>query len=251
MNNRWSPSGAVRYMGVVPQVSAGASYTRFAAVAKPVQQHASASKPRNATGSPPALTFTVSRLEQVRIRGHSNSGQLAARTDSRRTKMPGMDRRIASLIGASVLLVAIVVIVVVAGGSSDDDGGGAISDDLSTKPVIAASSDLPSELVTNDIVVGEGPAAEAGDTVSMQYVGVVTDTGKEFDASWDRGEPFEFELGSGSVIPGWDEGIPGMQVGGRRELIIPPNLAYGEAGSPPDIPPNATLTFVVDLQEIK
>ena len=166
--------------------------------------------------------------------------------------MRRMDRRIVSLIGASVLLVAIVVVVLVAGGDSDDSGAGNISDDLPTKPVIEASTDLPTELVTNDIVEGEGPAAKAGDTVSMQYVGVVTDTGVEFDSSWSRGqEPFEFELGAGSVIAGWDEGIPGMKVGGRRELVIPSDLAYGEAGSPPDIPPNATLTFVVDLEEIK
>ena len=161
-----------------------------------------------------------------------------------------MDRRIVSLIGASVLLAAIVVVVLVAGGS-DDNEAGSISDDLTTKPVIEASTDLPTELVTNDIVEGEGPAAKEGDTVSMQYVGVVTETGAEFDASWDRGEPFEFELGAGSVIQGWDQGIPGMKVGGRRELVIPADLAYGEAGSPPDIPANATLTFVVDLEEIK
>jgi len=163
-----------------------------------------------------------------------------------------MDRRIVSLIGASVLLVAIVVVVLVAGGGSDDKEAGPISDDLTTKPVIEASTDLPTELVTNDIVEGEGPEAKDGDTVSMQYVGVVTETGKEFDSSWSRDkEPFEFELGAGSVIPGWDQGIPGMKAGGRRELVIPADLAYGEAGSPPDIPPNSTLTFVVDLEEIQ
>lgn len=168
--------------------------------------------------------------------------------------MPRMDRRIVTLISASVLLAAIVAVVLIAGNGDDDkdkNAGGEISKDLSTKPVIAASSDLPTSLETKDIVEGEGPAAKAGDTLSMQYVGVVTDTGKEFDASWNGGQPFEFELGGGNVIKGWDEGIAGMKVGGRRELIIPPDLGYGAAGSPPDIPPNATLTFVVDLTDIK
>jgi len=168
--------------------------------------------------------------------------------------MPGMDRRIVTLISASVLLVAIVGIVLIAQGGDDNKSstaGGEISTDLTKKPKIAASTDKPTELVSNDIVEGEGPAAKDGDNLSMQYVGVVTDTGKEFDASWDRGEPFEFALGGGSVIKGWDEGIVGMKVGGRRELIIPPDLAYGAAGSPPAIPADATLTFVVDLTAIK
>ena len=107
----------------------------------------------------------------------------------------------------------------------------------------------PTELVANDLEEGTGPAAKAGDEVSVQYVGVNYKSGKEFDASWDRGEPFTFALGSGMVIPGWEKGIEGMKVGGRRELIIPPELGYGAAGSPPAIPPNETLIFVVDLLE--
>lgn len=166
--------------------------------------------------------------------------------------MARMDRRIVTLISASALLAAIVVVVLVAGGGSDDKKeAGPISKDLSTKPEIAASSDLPTKLESTDIVEGDGPAAKDGDTLEMQYVGVVTETGEEFDASWDRGEPFEFELGAGNVIQGWDQGIKGMKVGGRRELVIPSDLAYGEAGSPPSIPPNSTLTFVVDLTGIK
>ena len=84
----------------------------------------------------------------------------------------------------------------------------------------------------------------------MQYVGVDYETGKEFDASWDRGQPFPFQLGAGNVIEGWDEGVAGMKVGGRRELIIPPDLAYGKQGSPPAIGPDATLIFVIDLIDV-
>lgn len=120
-----------------------------------------------------------------------------------------------------------------------------------TKPKVKAGKGAPpKKLVTNDLEEGTGAAAKAGDEVTVQYVGVNFKSGKEFDASWDRGEPFAFALGSGMVIPGWEEGIEGMKVGGRRELVIPPELAYGAAGSPPAIPPNETLIFVVDLEAI-
>jgi peptidylprolyl isomerase len=109
----------------------------------------------------------------------------------------------------------------------------------------------PKELEIKDLEEGSGAAAKAGDEIVVQYVGVNYKTGKEFDASWDRGEPFPFILGEGYVIPGWDQGLEGMKVGGRRELIIPPELGYGSTGSPPAIPPNETLVFVVDLEAIK
>jgi FKBP-type peptidyl-prolyl cis-trans isomerase len=108
----------------------------------------------------------------------------------------------------------------------------------------------PKKLATKDLEAGKGPAAKKGDQVTVQYVGVNYKNGKEFDASWDRGEPFTFELGSNTVIQGWEQGVAGMKAGGRRELIIPPELGYGPAGSPPAIPPNETLVFVVDLLEI-
>ena len=127
-----------------------------------------------------------------------------------------------------------------------------ISKDTETKPTIPApSGEPPAELVKEDVVEGKGKAAKAGDTVSVQYVGVSFSTGQEFDASWDRGEPFEFELGAGSVITGWDEGVPGMKVGGRRKLVIPPDQGYGPQGSPPAIGPNETLIFVVDQLDVK
>ena len=129
-----------------------------------------------------------------------------------------------------------------------------ISEKLSVKPAPEIPSDTtpPAEMVTEDIVKGKGKAAKPGDTVSMQYAGFNWSNGQPFDASWDRGkQPFEFGLGAGMVIPGWDEGIVGMKPGGRRLLVIPPDMGYGPAGSPPVIGPNETLVFVVDLEKIK
>ncbi len=97
-----------------------------------------------------------------------------------------------------------------------------------------------------DVVDGKGRAAKAGDNLVVHYVGVLYKTGKQFDASWDGGRPFPFTLGQGAVIPGWDQGLQGMKVGGRRLLIIPPDLAYGAQGQG-SIGPNETLVFVVDL----
>jgi peptidylprolyl isomerase len=129
---------------------------------------------------------------------------------------------------------------------------GKISSDLKSEPTIPKpSGNPPAKLVKKDIVKGKGPKAKAGDLISVQYTGVSYSTGEKFDASWDRGaEPFQFPLGAGQVIVGWDKGVPGMRVGGRRELIIPPDQAYGPQGSPPAIGPNETLIFVVDLVKI-
>ena len=115
----------------------------------------------------------------------------------------------------------------------------AISKDLKKKPAVAKpEGEPPAELQSTDIVKGKGKSAEPGDTVSVQYVGNSWSTGKQFDASWDRGsEPFEFPLGAGQVIPGWDQGVAGMKPGGRRLLVIPPDLAYGEQSPSPDIGP--------------
>lgn len=129
---------------------------------------------------------------------------------------------------------------------------GDISDDLDAKPEVGRPSGAPpAALQTTDIVEGKGQAAEPGDQVSVQYVGVSWSTGAQFDASWDRGrEPFTFPLGGGQVIPGWDQGVVGMREGGRRLLVIPPELAYGPQSPSPDIGPNETLIFVVDLEQI-
>lgn len=174
-------------------------------------------------------------------------------------------------------LSALLCVLVLAGCGSDDDAGSAATpeptptasaspepetggasaggdnQDTSVKPTIAKpTGDPPSELVKEDLVRGKGRAAKAGDQVTVQYVGVSSSTGEQFDASWDSGQPFPFELGAGAVIPGWDEGVPGMKVGGRRQLTIPPDLAYGPEGTPDgSIAPNETLVFVVDVVDIQ
>jgi peptidylprolyl isomerase len=107
--------------------------------------------------------------------------------------------------------------------------------------------DIPFELGVDDLTVGDGDEATAGKKVTVHYVGVSFLTGEEFDASWNRGQPFEFKLGKGQVIPGWDQGVAGMKVGGRRRLTIPSAMAYGARGAGGVIKPNEPLVFVVDL----
>ena len=109
--------------------------------------------------------------------------------------------------------------------------------------------DIPFELGIDDIVVGDGAEAVAGSRVSVHYVGVAFSTGEEFDASWNRGQPFSFALGRGQVIPGWDQGVQGMRVGGRRRLTIPSAMGYGARGAGNVIAPHEPLVFVVDLLE--
>ncbi|KQX11245.1 peptidylprolyl isomerase [Streptomyces sp. Root431] len=105
----------------------------------------------------------------------------------------------------------------------------------------------PKDLEIRDLWEGDGAEAKAGATVSVHYVGVAFSTGEEFDSSWNRGEPLQFKLGVGQVIAGWDQGVQGMKVGGRRELIIPAHLAYGDRGAGAKIAPGETLIFVCDL----
>jgi len=122
---------------------------------------------------------------------------------------------------------------------------------LGEKPTIKTpGGDPPTELVIKDIKKGKGDAARNGQNVSVQYVGALYKDGTVFDNSWDRGQPFEFPLGQGQVIPGWDQGVAGMKPGGRRLLVIPPDLGYGEAGAGGAIGPNETLVFVVDLEKV-
>jgi FKBP-type peptidyl-prolyl cis-trans isomerase len=123
---------------------------------------------------------------------------------------------------------------------------------LDKKPKVPKGSGAaPKQLVAQDLIVGKGPAVKNGDKVSVQYVGVLYKNGKEFDSSWSRKkQAFDFTLGNGQVIKGWDQGVLGMQAGGRRKLIIPASLAYGAQGSPPKIGPNEPLIFDIDLEKI-
>jgi peptidylprolyl isomerase len=174
-----------------------------------------------------------------------------------------------------VLLALLAALAIAACGDDDDsDSGGGSADtsrqesapepetgteteaptdltDTSVKPVIDKPSGTPPRrLVKEDIVKGTGPGAKPGDTVIVDYVGVSFSTGEEFDASWDSGRPFPVQLGDGGVIEGWEKGLVGIKKGGRRELIIPPEQAYGAQGAPPSIGPNETLVFVIDALEI-
>jgi peptidylprolyl isomerase len=165
-----------------------------------------------------------------------------------------------------MLMIVACAALVVAGCGDDDsanDSAGSTdsaaaeapesSDDASSrsKPKVTVPSGAPpKQLEETDLIEGTGAEAKSGDKVTVQYVGVGYDSGEEFDASWNRGEPFSFTLGASEVIPGWDQGVEGMKVGGQRELVIPPELAYGETGAPPAIGPNETLVFVIDLLEV-
>ena len=124
---------------------------------------------------------------------------------------------------------------------------------MNEKPQVDVPSDQPPsyQLELEDIAVGDGDEAVAGKIVEVHYVGVSWQTGKQFDASWDRGDTFKFGLGKGQVIPGWDKGVAGMKVGGRRRLVIPPHLAYGDRGAGAAIAPGETLIFVVDLVDVR
>lgn len=179
-----------------------------------------------------------------------------------------MDRRSKIIVGLSAAIVVVALIVAVVTKDSDKTGDSSASTSASgsSQPVASKSTDMkakpeipaqkgspPTGLVTQDIVKGSGQEAKPGDKVTVKYVGVLWEGGTQFDASWDRQPPqdvFQFTIGKGEVIPGWDQGVAGMKVGGRRQLTIPPDLGYGANGSPPTIPPDSTLVFVVDLKKV-
>lgn len=157
---------------------------------------------------------------------------------------------------ASLLTIAVGLALAVAGCGSSSSGESSSTTESTaaskkTKPEVTVPKGAPpKQLVVKELEAGSGEEAKSGDEVTVQYVGVDYKNGKEFDSSWSRSEPFTFTLGAGQVIPGWEQGVEGMKAGGRRELIIPPELAYGETGSPPAIGPSETLVFVIDLLEI-
>lgn len=150
-----------------------------------------------------------------------------------------------------LVLVAVAAMLLAACGSDDEPAEPEPTAELSRPEVTIPDEDPPTELVITDIEEGTGAEATAGSLVEVHYVGVAWSTGEVFDASWDRGQTFSFELGAGQVIAGWDQGVEGMKVDGRRRLEIPPDLGYGEQGAGDAIGPNETLVFVVDLVAVE
>ncbi len=180
-----------------------------------------------------------------------------ARMEAERKAAQRAARRRRAITAAVVVVAVIAVLVLISvlggdDGESDETSDAAASTTTSTtapeKPdVTVPEGTPPTSLQSTDLVVGDGPEAQTGDAVEVHYVGKAYSTGEEFDSSYERGQPLPVTLGQGGVIPGWDQGLVGMRVGGRRQLVIPPDLAYGPEGRPPAIGPNETLVFVIDM----
>jgi FKBP-type peptidyl-prolyl cis-trans isomerase FkpA len=156
--------------------------------------------------------------------------------EKRRAARAARIRKIRILVSAVILLIVAGVVYI------------ALSDQVAEPPPPIDTTPIANGLQIEDLIIGEGPVAKSGDLVSVHYTGWLLD-GTKFDSSLDRDRPFEFTIGGGTVIKGWDQGVPGMRPGGQRKLTIPPDLAYGAAGRG-DIPPDATLIFEVELIEI-
>jgi peptidylprolyl isomerase len=210
---------------------------------------------------------TDKRLRQKQGRAERMAARRAA------AKRAARRRRLVAGLVVAALVVGVLALLSQVGGDEDDEQAATTTTTTTTATTTTASAPprctpgqgagaagekptvtvpeqpAPTELQCSDLRVGDGAEAEAGATVQVNYVGVAYSTGREFDTSYGR-QPFSFELGAGNVIRGWDEGVVGMKVGGQRQLVIPPALAYGERGQGEAIGPNETLIFVIDLLEV-
>lgn len=190
-----------------------------------------------------------SRKRKVRRRGGASKDKRASKQSNQKTKV------IAALAVGALVIVTIVVLVSrgSSGGSPSSRSGSAAEPvspgDFDPRSETSSPTNASRELQMIDLVEGKGPSAKSGQTIKVHYTGTL-ENGKKFDSSVDRGQPLEFILGAGSVIKGWDQGLLGMKVGGKRKLIIPSDLAYGAAGRP-GIPPNSTLIFEIELLAVK
>jgi peptidylprolyl isomerase len=165
-------------------------------------------------------------------------------------------RRVIMAVVVAAIVVGLMALIAVVGGGDDDDGDQAAEPETTTttapdKPeVTIPETPPPTELQTTDITVGEGEEAQTGDTLKVHYVGKVYATGEEFDSSYE-GDPIEVPLLAPQIIEGWAQGLVGVREGGRRQLVVPPDLGYGPEGDPPKIPPNSTLVFVIDVLDVQ
>lgn len=171
-------------------------------------------------------------------------------------RWPQRPRRVSAILGAVLLLTVAGCTGEEAPEGSDDPAGEEVAQpDLASKPDLVTvlpddRGDPPDTLQHEDLVVGEGEIAEEGARLTVEFVGASWSSGQQFDSTWDRGQPYSFTLGDGEVIRAWDEGLVGMRVGGRRALVVPPDLAYGDRGSAAGIGPGETIVFIVDLLEV-
>jgi peptidylprolyl isomerase len=195
------------------------------------------------------VTTTAKRQRQ-------REGRVARLEAERRAAQKASRKR--RLITAAVVVVVVVALMALISALGGDDGGdeedAAPETTTTTAPdkpdVTIPETPPPTELQTTDLVVGDGPEAQEGSAVEVHYVGKAFSNGQEFDSSYER-EAFAFTLGEPGIIDGWHQGIAGMREGGRRQLVVPPELGYGEQGDPPDIGPNDTLVFVIDLVSVE
>jgi peptidylprolyl isomerase len=208
---------------------------------------------REATVTSDAVTTTAKRQRQ-------REGRVARLEAERRAAVRAGRRRRALTAVAVVAAVGIVAVLISFLGADDDGGGEAATTTTEAGPTTTAppkpevtvpDTPPPTTLQTTDLTVGDGAEAKLGDTVNVRYVGKIYATGEEFDSNYDAPEPAAVQLVSPGVIEGWAQGVPGMRVGGRRQLVVPPDLGYGEQGQPPDIPGNSTLVFVIDLVSVE